>query len=136
MDAENSLLKNLQQELDEVRHQLYEAKETIEAIRTGQVDALVVEGRDGHQIYSLKSADITYRVFIEKMTEGAITLNKQGFILYCNSKFASMVEHPLSSVIGSSFIDFIAPESKWYFNSMFHKSWIVDSKGEVYLESN
>jgi hypothetical protein len=57
MDAENSLLKNLQQELDEVRHQLYEAKETIEAIRTGQVDALVVEGHNGHQIYSLKSAE-------------------------------------------------------------------------------
>ena len=101
MDAEQSKVHALQQELDEVRHQLYEAKETIEAIRTGQIDALVVEGNNGHQLYTLKSADITYRVFIEKMTEGAITLNKEGIVLYCNSKFASMVEAPLSSVIGS-----------------------------------
>ena len=133
MDAEQSKVHALQHELDEVRHQLYEAKETIEAIRTGQIDALVVEGNNGHQLYTLKSADITYRVFIEKMTEGAITLNKEGIVLYCNSKFASMVEAPLSSVIGASFVNFIAPESNWYFNSMFHKSWIVDSKGEVNL---
>ena len=133
MDAEQSKVHALQHELDEVRHQLYEAKETIEAIRTGQIDALVVEGNNGHQLYTLKSADITYRVFIEKMTEGAITLNKEGIVLYCNSKFASMVEAPLSSVIGTSFVNFIAPESNWYFNSMFHKSWIVDSKGEVNL---
>jgi len=133
MDAEQSKVHALQHELDEVRHQLYEAKETIEAIRTGQIDALVVEGNNGHQLYTLKSADITYRVFIEKMTEGAITLNKEGIVLYCNSKFASMVEAPLSSVIGALFVNFIAPESNWYFNSMFHKSWIVDSKGEVNL---
>lgn len=134
MDAEKSKLKALQQELEELRHQLYEARETIEAIRTGQVDALVVEGNDGHQLYTLKSADITYRVFIEKMTEGALTLNKEGFILYCNSNFASMVQQPLSRVIGAAFSDFVASESKWYFNSMFQKSWIVDSKGEVNLD--
>ena len=136
MEAEQIKLHALQQELDEVRHQLYEAKETIEAIRTGQVDALVVEGSNGHQLYTLKSADITYRVFIEKMTEGALTLNSQGLILYCNSKFASMVEEPLSNVIGAPFINFLSQESKWYFTSMFQKSWIVDSKGEVNLNSH
>jgi len=136
MEAEQIKLDALQQELDELRHQLYEAKETIEAIRTGQVDALVVEGSNGHQLYTLKSADITYRVFIEKMTEGALTLNSQGIILYCNSKFASMVEEPLSSVIGAPFINFMSQESKWYFTSMFQKSWIVDSKGEVNLNNH
>ncbi|HSB92599.1 MAG TPA: ATP-binding protein [Flavitalea sp.] len=136
MEAEKSQLHALQKELEEVRHQLYEARETIEAIRTGQVDALVVEGTDGHQLYTLKTADITYRVFIEKMTEGALTLNIHGDILYCNSKFASMVEQPLSSVIGASFINFVSQESRWYFTSMFQKAWIVDSKGEVNLWTN
>ena len=57
--------------MEELRFQLNEANETIEAIRTGQIDALVVQGQNGHQLYTLKSADQTYRVFIEKMTEGA-----------------------------------------------------------------
>ena len=40
--------EELEQELIELRHQLEEANDTIEAIRTGQVDALVVQGGEGH----------------------------------------------------------------------------------------
>jgi hypothetical protein len=60
-----------EQEVRELSAQLQEAQETLNAIRTGQVDAIVVENEEGHQLYTLKSADQTYRVFIEKMKEGA-----------------------------------------------------------------
>src|ERR1700730_2786087 len=86
-----------------LRTQLDEAMEAIEAIRTGQVDALVVNNGDGHQLYTLKTADQTYRVFIEKMNEGAVTINREGLILYCNTKFANMVDMPLEKVIGLAF---------------------------------
>lgn len=122
-----------QAELEELRHQLYEANETIEAIRTGQVDALVVHNNNGHQLYTLKSADIAYRVFIEKMTEGAVTLNQAGIILYCNSQFASMVGLPLSTVIGMSFDNFIRTENKDAYQNIFQKCWTEDCKGEVEL---
>ena len=59
--------EELLEELEEIKFQLQEANDTIHAIRTGQVDALVVETKDGSQLYTLKSADHTYRVFIEKM---------------------------------------------------------------------
>src|SRR5215204_7639237 len=104
--------EDLLEEVEELRRQLEEANDTIEAIRTGQIDALVVQSGNGHQLYTLKSADHTYRVFIEKMTEGAVTLNPDGLILYCNSQFAHMVQLPLSRVIGVPFTDFIAPENK------------------------
>lgn len=55
---------------ERLREQLEEASETIQAIRTGQIDALVVNDTDGHQVYTLKTADQTYRVFIETMNEG------------------------------------------------------------------
>ena len=71
------LQEELEAELRELRFQLEEANDTIEAIRTGMVDAFVVHGQEGHQLYTLKSADHTYRVLIEKMGEGAITLNKE-----------------------------------------------------------
>ena len=100
-------IEELLHENEELRFQLNEANDTIEAIRTGQVDALILHGEDGHQLYTLKSADQTYRVFIEKMTEGAVTLNAQGIILYCNSKFAQMVQQSLSHVIGFPFENFI-----------------------------
>lgn len=130
--SETEILKT---EIEELRHQLYEAWETIEAIRTGQVDALVVEGSSGHQLYTLKSADITYRLFIEKMTEGAVTLNDQGVILYSNSTFASMTGTPLSSVIGMRFLELMAGDSKDSFKSIFDSSWNADCRIEVKLAS-
>ena len=120
-------------ELEELRFQLQEANETIEAIRTGQVDALVVKTGEEHQLYTLKSADQTYRVFIEKMKEGAVTLNKSGIILYSNSQFASMVNLPLTKVIGLSFLDFIPDDSKNFFSSLMMEGWNSDSKGEITL---
>ena len=63
---EGKTYKELQEELDEIRFQLQEANELIHAIRTGQVDALVINEGEGHQLYTLKSADHTYRVFIDE----------------------------------------------------------------------
>ncbi|MES2881814.1 MAG: PAS domain-containing sensor histidine kinase, partial [Bacteroidota bacterium] len=77
-------VSELENELEELRLQLNEANETIDAIRTGQVDAIIMDDGDGHQLYTLKTADHAYRVFIEKMNEGAVTLNHKGNILYSN----------------------------------------------------
>ena len=117
----------------ELRWQLDEAKDTIEAIRTGQVDALVVKNGSGHQLYTLKSADHTYRVFIEKMSEGAVTINHEGFILYCNSRFADMVRLPLEKVIGVAFETFVAAESKQSYYKLNKAGWRKDSKEELFI---
>jgi two-component system CheB/CheR fusion protein len=77
--------KSLQSELEELRLQLQEANDTIEAIRSGEVDALIVNNGKEHQLYTLRTADHTYRVFIEQMKEGAVTVNQDGIILYSNS---------------------------------------------------
>jgi PAS domain S-box-containing protein len=125
----------LKKELAELRQQLEEAKDTIDAIRSGQIDALVVNGDSGRALYTLKSADHSYRVFIEKMAEGAISLNEAGIILYSNSKFASMIGHPLAAVIGHAFGDFVAAESKNEYALIFKTGWQQEVKSEVWLNS-
>jgi PAS domain S-box-containing protein len=125
--------EELEKELEELRAQLVEANDTIEAIRTGQIDAIIVQKDNVPQLYTLKSADRSYRVFIEKMTEGAVTLDVEGNILYCNSRFANMVCLPLSGVIGLDFERFIAPSSKDKFKTFFSTCWDHDCKGEVEL---
>ena len=53
----------------ELEARLGEAEDTLEAIRGGEVDAVVV-GRAGSQrIYTLESADRSYRLLIEQMRE-------------------------------------------------------------------
>lgn len=128
--------KELLAENERLRLQLEEATETIHAIRTGQVDALVVSDQDGrHQLYTLKTADQTYRVFIEKMNEGAVTLNEEGIILYCNSMFASIAGVPLSKVIGLPFASFIPDGFREIYNDLFSSGWLEDNKTEISIKS-
>jgi PAS domain S-box-containing protein len=134
-EATHKTIEALETELEELRYQLFEANETIEAIRTGQIDALVVDGENGHELYTLKTADQAYRVFIENMTEGAVTLNSEGMIIYSNSQFASMVSRPLSNVIGVAFEDFIAASDKDFYQEIFRHCWTADCKEELLLHT-
>lgn len=94
-------------ELDDLRERLREAEETLSAIRNGEVDSLIVSGPNGDQVFSLKGAEQPYRVFVEKMLEGAVTLTSAGTILYCNRRFAEMTHSRLERVIGSQIQSFI-----------------------------
>jgi signal transduction histidine kinase len=127
--------QDLLSQLANLRLELEEANETIEAIRTGQVDALVVRGANGHQLYTLKSADQSYRVFIEKMNEGAVTLNKGGVILYCNSQFSVLVNCEISKIIGTPFEQFISLGYKNQFKLLMERGWKEDCKGEIVLKA-
>src|SRR6185312_13472120 len=119
-----------------LRQKLDEANDTIDAIRAGKVDAFIVKDKEGHRIYTLKSADQTYRVFIEKMIEGAVTLNKNGIILYSNSRFASMIHISLSKIMGSYFQQYVSVESTAVFNTLVEKGWKEECKGEISLISD
>jgi two-component system phosphate regulon sensor histidine kinase PhoR len=133
MEAGKRTYDELLSEVNELRIQLEEANDTIYAIRTGQVDALVIQNQDGHQLYTLKTADQTYRMFIEKMNEGAVTLNQDGIILYSNSRFATMVNMPLEKVIGLKFDVFIPFDEKEKYDQLISSSWLQDCKEEMVL---
>src|SRR5215216_4020535 len=96
--------------LSEVQHRLQEAEETLDAIRSGAVDALVVHTPHGEKLFTLKGADQTYRALVEAMNEGAVTL-KHGIVSYCNNHFAEMIQTPLERAIGASILDLVpSPE--------------------------
>jgi PAS domain S-box-containing protein len=95
-------------ELAEIRSRLAEAEETLRALHSGEVDAVVVEGKQGPQVFSLQGAEHVYRVLIESMNEGALTLTADKTILYANQCFARMVKCPLEQVTGSSVLRFLS----------------------------
>ncbi|MDB6022332.1 MAG: histidine kinase, partial [Pedosphaera sp.] len=97
-------------ELSALRARLAEAEETLSAIRAGEVDAVVVAGKAGPQVFTLQGAEQAYRVLIESMNEGALTLTADKRILYANQCFARMVKCPLEQVMGSSFRHFLSVE--------------------------
>src|SRR5690349_5120895 len=99
----------LLEEIQQLRDRLQEAESTLDAIRNGEVDALVISGPRGDQIFTLKTADHPYRVLVEAINEGAATLLGDGTILYCNARFAEMLRRPLPEVLGQNLFRFAAP---------------------------
>jgi PAS domain S-box-containing protein len=94
-------------ELEELRQRLQEAEETLDAIRSGEVDALVVSGPAGEKVFTLEGAEHPYRILVESMNEGAISLTLDGTILYCNAAFARLIECPLDRIMGRDLTEFI-----------------------------
>ena len=101
-----------------LRARLAEAEEMLQAIRHGEIDALVVEGAGGSQVYTLHSADEPYRHLIEEMQEGAVVLTARGDILYSNARFAAMVGEPLESVVGSRIDRFVSVSDRDEFDAL------------------
>jgi PAS domain S-box-containing protein len=94
--------------IDELRARLADAEETLRAIHSGDVDALVVQTQDGVQVFTLKGAEEPYRILVERMQEGALTLSSNGNIVYANRCFAEMLRLPLEQVVGTPLRSFIA----------------------------
>jgi PAS domain S-box-containing protein len=94
-------------ELAEVRAELREARETIEAIRGGGVDSLVSGPPGQEQVYALASADRPYRLFVEAMNEGAATVSPQGVILNANPRLGSMTGQTATELVGTAVLDLI-----------------------------
>lgn len=118
---------------DELRRRLREAEDTLEAIRQGEVDAVVVDGAQGKQIYTLESPDQPFRIFVEQMQEGALTVTLEGTILYCNRFFSDMVSRPLEQVRGQSIFDFVAPDDQDAFDRLLARAQGQGVRGECHL---
>lgn len=127
--------KELLQKIEHLEGQLSEAQHTIDAIREGEVDAFIVNNGNGHQIYTLKTADLTYRIFIEKMAEGAITLNKKGIVLYANSSFAEMLELPLAAILGCRFESLFPKDQRAKVSKLIATAWHRECKEETELRN-
>ena len=97
----NAMRPDPMEETETLRARLADAEDMLRAIRQGEIDALVVEGNRGSQVYTLHSAEEPYRNLVEQMQEGAVALTRRGDILYANARFAAMVGEPLESVVGS-----------------------------------
>jgi PAS domain S-box-containing protein len=101
----------LQQEIDSLRERLREAQETLDAIRNGDVDAVIVTGADAMpRVYTLETADQTYRLLVEEMQEGALTVTQGGDVLYCNRRLAQLIEAHPERIIGGSLKRYIASD--------------------------
>lgn len=98
------------EELAALRARVGEAEDLLRALGRGEVDAIVSAGPAGDQVFTLEGADRPYRLMVETMAEGALSLTADGAILYANRRFAELVRSDLDQIIGASIADFVAPD--------------------------
>ncbi|MDB5777061.1 MAG: hypothetical protein JWP38_3194 [Herbaspirillum sp.] len=91
-----------QNTIADLRAKLREAEETLDAIRYGEVDAVLVKQSGSSKIFTLVNADRPYRFLIEQMKEGALTLSDEGIILYGNRRLSEILDTPLEKIVGSN----------------------------------
>ena len=102
-----------QERIRELEARLEESEDTLAAIRRGDFDAVVVRNPLGEpHVYTLENADRPYRVLIEQIQEGALTLSLDGAVLYCNRRLADMLEVGQEQVIGRVLRELVADEDR------------------------
>lgn len=119
MEDNNTHIESLQAEIASLKEQLYETKSIVDAIKEGDVDALVVNTNGTPQLYSLETADYTFRLLIEKFGQGALSISRNGLILYCNDYFSKLIGIPSEKIIGNYIYE--------YFQNQDHFTAIIEA---------
>jgi PAS domain S-box-containing protein len=120
--------------IEAIRTRLAEAEETLQAIRSGAVDAVVIDGPDGPRVYTLKGADEPYRILVERMKEGALTLSEDGVVLFANGSFADLVGAPLEQVIGGPLDRFLPERERPRFTALLQSARSASLRQEFALQ--
>jgi PAS domain S-box-containing protein len=108
-----------------------ELEANLNAIRMGEVDALVVRGKKGDQVFTLQGAEHPYRTLVEAMNEGAATLDAQGRVLYANTRFAEIFQVPLEKLIGSALQSLVEGAAAGKISSLLRDASRSSTKGEI-----
>lgn len=114
---------------------LSDAEEALRAVRAGNVDAIVVEGRGGKKVFTLQGADHTYRMFVERMNEGAAVLSRDHTVLHCNGRLARFLGARLQRVIGSSLLDLVWADDHAKLEALLQRAAQKSCRGEIRLRS-
>ena len=135
MTKRNRARQQVPDETAELKNRLEETEETLHAIREYLVDAFVVTRSNGAQVMTLSDADFPYRMMVESMNEGAVTLIPDGTIFYCNPFFARMVQTEPQKLIGVQFQDLILPDEQSAFEQLFKQAGQDGTRGEFCLQA-
>ena len=128
-------VRELREENHRLRDRLREAEDTISAIHQGEVDAIVVSGNNGDQVYTLSNADQSYRFLVEQMCEAALTLTLDGTVLFCNRSFCRMVGVESGRIIGQAIHDFVPGDQREELEKLMDLSRDSQVREELFFSS-
>jgi PAS domain S-box-containing protein len=82
-------------------------------------------------VFTLQGADHRYRRLVETMNEGAAVVRPDGLIVYCNSRFASMLERPHRRLLGVLLTDLVRNGSRDRVRALVERAQTGTARAEV-----
>jgi len=135
MNKKEKTRQQLLDDLQELTLRMTQSEETLRAILNGEVDGLVVKTAEGDRVFTLSGADHPYRIMVETMNEGAVTLADDGTILFSNQRFADIVSGSLEQVTGSSMYTYFSSTDLPLFEGLVERGLKGNRKLELYLQT-
>src|SRR5262245_29556218 len=120
-------------ENDELRRRLVEAEETLLANRAGSVHAFDPRGPHGEHVYAQEGAERPYHLLIENLQQGAVIVRADGTILYCNRRFAELVQVPSAKLAGACLLEFVPAGATEQLEALLSESGSSPTQGEIRL---
>lgn len=136
MAKRNQTQQEVSDESEDLKSRLAETEETLRAIQEYMVDAFVVNRENGIQVVTLNESEIPYRMMVESMNEGAVTLIPDGTIFYCNGRLGEMLQMDCEKLIGVSFQTLIVPEEQSLFETIFQGTAPHGVRQEITLQTS
>lgn len=125
---------DVMRETQDLRARVEELEETLRAIRTGEVDAVLVSSTHGDQVFTLQGAEHPYRLLVETIEEGAATLSEDGTVLYSNKSFAAFFGAPLEKFIGAPLSNFLSRTDAEFLKTLILGAKLASTRGEIRLQ--
>jgi PAS domain S-box-containing protein len=120
--------------LKKMKSKLVEMEQTISSIQSGKVDALIIHNDDKRSaIYTLEGADEPYRILIENLSEGALTVTEQGKIIHCNNHFCDLIKVSDSNLANTALSDYLPLEQRQVFTDLLNQKKETSKKSEFTL---
>jgi PAS domain S-box-containing protein len=120
----------------DLRHRLAEADETLRAIRENEVDALVMRGPIGEEVFTIGGDPDSYRAFMEVMEPGAVALDGDGRVLYANNMFTQLLGVQLAQLQGRRLIDVLPTDTGKEIKLLLSNAGATRQSGEVHFPQN
>src|SRR5512135_165720 len=127
--------EQLAEEIATLRHRLEESEATIRAISSGEVDAFVVRQGADDQVLVLDGVDRPYRLLIERMHQGAATLDKDGTIIYVNRRLAELLHVTPGALLATPLSEYVVPKDREILTDLLENGDRGEAERELELKA-
>jgi len=120
--SETDEVYKLKLEIEHLQTRLQELEETMASVCGGTADSIIISTIDGEKIFTLKTAEQPYRLFVEQMLQGAVLLSEDDTVLYCNHAFVDMVKEKSEAVVGTKIQQYFSQDCIGELNGLLTKN--------------